>query len=78
MTQIGDLFDSPDKPDVTLPKVKKPKRGTQQREIEEVQAIQDDSAGASQREKRKRLLTGGRKSTVLSGTQTQLKKRLGE
>jgi hypothetical protein len=78
MTQIGDLFDTPDKPDVALPKVKKPKRNQQAREIEESQSIQDDSAGASQREKRKRLLSGGRKSTVLTGTQTQLKKRLGE
>ena len=55
----------------------KPVQDRQQ--LESVQQItEDDPAAAGQREKRKRLLSGGRKSNVLSGIQTQLKKRLGE
>lgn len=45
--------------------------------VEEVETIEEDAVGARQREKRK-LLRGGRRSTILSGIQSALKKRLGE
>ncbi len=45
--------------------------------IEEVQVLQEDEEDVRRRA-RKRLLTGGRRSTILSGIQSALKKRLGE
>jgi hypothetical protein len=44
--------------------------------IEEIAVIEEDAADVRRRERR-RLLTGGRKATILSGIQTALKKRLG-
>lgn len=49
--------------------------------IEEVETIKEDATDAAKREKRKQILSStsaGGRSTILSGIQTQLKKRLGE
>ena len=45
--------------------------------IEEVSVVQEDATEAGRREKKKILSRRGRKSTVLSGIQSALKKRLG-
>ena len=45
--------------------------------IEEVQVLEEDAEKARQRE-RKKLVIGGRRSTILSGIEASLKKRLGE
>lgn len=55
---------------------KKPKI-IEQEPIEEVQIIQEDATKAGQRERRKQIISGGRKKTILSGIQTVLKQRLG-
>ncbi len=46
-------------------------------EMEEV-AVVEETATEARRRERKRLLTGGRRSTILSGISAVLKKRLGE
>ena len=45
--------------------------------IEEVQVVREEAEEARRREKKK-LLTRGRRTTILSGIQSALKKRLGE
>lgn len=65
---MSSLFNKPRTP--TLPPEPEP--------IEEVQAVQEDATEAGRREKKKLLSRRGRKSTVLSGIQSALKKRLGE
>ena len=55
----------------------KPKLPPAQETIEPVTTIEED-AGDVRRRKRKRLSAGGRQSTILSGIQSALKKRLGE
>lgn len=45
--------------------------------VEEVSAIEEDADKASRRE-RKKIAKGGRRSTILSGIQSALKRRLGE
>ncbi len=57
-------------------KPKTPDLPPQQAPVEEVQVIQEDEQDVRRRE-RKRLLTGGRRSTILSGITSALKKRLG-
>ena len=44
----------------------------------EPMAVVEEDAGKAGRRERKRLLRGGRMSTILSGIQSALKKRLGE
>jgi hypothetical protein len=48
-----------------------------QEPIEDVAVIEDEAQDVSRR-RRKKLLAGGRQSTVLSGIQNALKQRLGE
>ena len=64
---MSSVFKGPKKPD--LPPAPEP--------VEEVSVIEDDATDVKRREK-KRLLTGGRRSTILSGLTSSLKKRLGE
>ncbi len=64
---MSSLFSKPRTPD--LP--------PQQEPIEEVEVIQEDAAVAGRREKKKLISRRGRKSTILSGIQSALKKRLG-
>ena len=45
--------------------------------IEEIEIIVESASDARRRE-RKKLLTGGRRATVISGIQAALKRRLGE
>ncbi len=45
--------------------------------VEEVEVVEEEAETARRRE-RKKLLTGGRRATILSGIQAALKKRLGE
>ncbi len=60
------LFRSPKTPKIPLPEP-----------IEEVEVVEEEAEMARRRE-RKKLLTGGRRATILSGIQAALKKRLGE
>ena len=64
---MSSAFKGPSKPDI--PPEREP--------IEDVQVVKEDAADASRREKKK-LLKGGKKSTILSGISSALKKRLGE
>ena len=63
---ITKLFDKPKAADIP-----------QQEEVEEVSTVTQDAADA-QRRKKKDIKQGGKQSTVLSGIQSALKKRLGE
>jgi len=45
--------------------------------IEEVEVIKEDEVSAQKRERRKQILSGGRRSTILSGITTELGQRLG-
>jgi hypothetical protein len=56
---------------------KKPKI-VKQEPIEEVQQVKEDETAAVKRERRKRILSEGRTSTVISGIDTKLKQRLGQ
>ena len=56
---------------------KTPKIPAQQAEIEPIEEITEDTEKVRRRE-RKKLLTGGRAATIISGTLAALKKRLGE
>ncbi len=56
---------------------KKTKLPPQQAPIEEVEVIQEDAAAAGRRERKRLISRRGRKSTILSGIQSALKKRLG-
>ena len=56
---------------------KKPKMQPQQAEPEPIATVTED-AEVSRRKERKKLSTGGRQSTMLSGIQAAIKKRLGE
>lgn len=58
-------------------KPKMPKLPPQEPEVEPVEIVTEKAEVARRRE-RKRLLTGGRRSTILSGIQSALKRRLGE
>jgi len=58
-------------------KPKSPKLPPEPEPIEEVEVIEEDAAEAARREKKK-LLTRGRRATILSGIAQALKKRLGE
>ena len=49
----------------------------EQEKVEPVQNIEED-ADTARRNRRKLLLSGGRRSTILAGIQNALKKRLGE
>jgi hypothetical protein len=67
------LFRSPERPEA--PKAPEPVESIEP--AEEQKTITDD-ASAAQKRKKKVGLRGGKQSTVLSGIQTALKKRLGE
>ncbi len=58
-------------------KPKTPKLPAPPEEVEDIEVIEEDATEARKREKKK-LLTGGRRSTILSGIASALKKRLGE
>ena len=60
-----------------LGKPEKPKIPPQPEPVADIETVQEDAEVAKRRE-RKRLQTGGRKSTLISGIQSALKKRLGE
>lgn len=62
-----------------LSKPKRPKiqMQAQPEPIQEVEMIEEE-AEVTRRKERKKLLTGGRRATVLSGIMQSLKKRLGE
>ena len=66
---VGDIFGKPKRPKIFTEEAPEPAR--------EITVIQEEAEKARRREK-KRLLTGGRRGTILSGIQTMLKKRLGE
>ena len=55
----------------------KPKIPLQQQEAPPL-AVTETEAERSRKRQRKKLMVGGRKSTILSGIQSALKKRLGE
>ena len=56
---------------------KTPKLPAQRAEIEPIETITEEPEKVRRRE-RKRLLTGGRAATIISGTLAALKKRLGD
>jgi len=56
---------------------KKPKMPVQQAEPEPIATVTED-AEVSRRKEKKKLSTGGRGSTIMSGIMAALKKRLGE
>ena len=56
---------------------KTPKIPAQPAELEPIEEITEDTEKVRRRE-RKRLLTGGRAATIISGTLAALKKRLGD
>ena len=64
---MSGVFSSPKKPKMPPPIV----------EAEPITTITED-AESSRRRERKRLSTGGRQSTMLSGIMTALKRRLGD
>lgn len=59
-----------------LAKPKIPKIPPLPEPIEEITVVREEAEEAGRRE-RKKLLTRGRRTTILSGIQTALKKRLG-
>jgi hypothetical protein len=61
------ILGKPEKPDLPPPP----------EEIEEVEEIEEDAGQAARRQKKK-ILSGGRRKTILSGITQALKKRLGE
>ncbi len=61
------IFRSPKKPD--LPPEPEP--------VEEISVIEEDAEVAARR-KKKKILKGGRRGTIISGIASALKKRLGE
>ena len=63
---MSNLFSKPRTPD--LP--------PEPEQIEDVQRIEEDASSAQRREKKK-VLRGGRRSTIISGIRSALKKRLG-
>jgi len=63
---MSGMFSSPKKP--KLPPTPAP--------VEEVAVIEEDADVAGRKEK-KRLMQGGRQSTIISGIQSALKSRLG-
>ncbi len=58
-------------------KPKRPRIPEQPDPVQEIEMIEEE-AEVAKRKERKRLLTGGRRATVLSGIMSALKKRLGE
>jgi hypothetical protein len=67
MSSVKDIFSKPKSPKLPAPP----------EEVEEIETVTEDAAVA-QRRKKKGIKQGGRQSTVLSGIQSALKKRLGE
>lgn len=67
---MSGIFSKPKKPKI-------PPVQAQPEPIQEVEMVEEE-AGVARRKERKRLLTGGRASTIISGTLAALKKRLGE
>ena len=64
---------------MSSPKVGKPKI-TEAEPVEDIKQVKQDEVVAEEQRKRKTILsarTGGKQSTILSGIQTALKKRLG-
>jgi hypothetical protein len=66
MSKSINPFSKPDKPKIPVIE-----------EQEKVETIEEDAEQAG-RQKKKKLLQGGRGATVLSGIQAALKRRLGE
>ncbi len=66
---MSSIFSRPKLPDIPPAVEPKPK--------EEIQVITEEAEEARRRE-RKRLFTGGRRATILSGITQALKRRLGE
>lgn len=64
---MSSLFRSPKRPKIPPPP----------EPIAEVEVIEEEAEEARRRE-RKKLITGGRRATILSGIASALKKRLGE
>jgi hypothetical protein len=64
---MSGLFSKPSTPDIPKPPAP----------LEDVAVVEETAEEARQREK-KRLLSTGRRTTILSGIQSALKKRLGE
>ncbi len=58
-------------------RTKRPKLPPPPEPIEEIEVVEEEAEEARKRE-RKKLLTGGRRATILSGIATALKKRLGQ
>ena len=58
------------------PKTPSPPKEVQR--VEEIQRVEEDGNDVSRRAKRKHILSSGKQSTILTGIQAQLKKRLGE
>ncbi len=58
-------------------KPSRPKLPPPPEEIEEIEVVEEEAEEARRRE-RKKLFTGGRRATILSGIMSALKKRLGE
>lgn len=56
---------------------KTPKLPPQPEQVEKVEVIEEEAGRVKKRE-RKKLLTGGRRATIISGIKAVLKKRLGE
>jgi len=54
------------------PKLQEPEK------TEDIQRVKEDQFKVEQREKRRAILTGGRRKNILSGIQTVLKQRLGD
>lgn len=67
MSTLKDLFSSPEKPDLPA----------EPEAVEEIATVEEDAEESRRREKRK-ILRGGRRSTILGGIASALKKRLGE
>lgn len=63
---MSGVFSKPRTPDVAAAE-----------QIDEIETIEEDETEVRKREKR-RLASGGRRGTMLSGIQSALKKRLGE
>lgn len=59
------------------PDIKTPKLPPEVELLEKVNIIEEEASKAARR-KRKKFAKGGRKSTILSGIQSALKRRLGE
>ncbi len=61
---------------LSSPKVKTPVLPKQQAPVEEIETVVEDEEDVRQREKKK-IISTGRRRTILSGIASALKKRLG-